>query len=433
MQSREKEKVREEDNKNSGIFYILVTFLITVFVISVFYSLNIKTKESILNQINTFSLNEGKTVNEMMNVILIHFIKNDEKEFVSFFKKLSENSIIIFSAITKNEKIIFASTKYEDYLPLYVEYKNGVSIINSPIGKILSVKTTVKKGEDLYSVYIGYDLSIANRIISYSEKRFLLVAVVQIVLVVIFLLIILSINKKILKKQIEFLKEKEEKERFKELLVLSSGITHEIKNPLNSIYLAFQLLEPNIKSDDENVNYYRQAIKKEIRRLSDIVTSYAEVLRELKVKKDVVKFSEIKEELEFYSKTGFVNAEIRIEKNLKKDVEFFSSKELLKQVLLNLIKNAYEADATLIKVFFEFKKDRLNIFVEDNGRGISDKEKDKIFNPFFSSKSKGMGIGLLLVKKMITSLSGKVSLIESSKGRTVFLIELPSDCREVEE
>ncbi len=404
-----------------GDFYILFILIVTVFVVLFFGYLNFKSKLSIERQLETFSLNEGITISEMMFIVSKHLIETDERNLISFLKTLLENKAVLFVAVKKENELIFADSKYEGFLPIELEYKNGVSFFNSPVGKILTIRSEVI-GKHKFDVFIGYDLSIVDMLKSKSSKRFVFVAGLQIMVLFIFVVTLLFVNRQIARHKIELLKEKEEKERFKELLLLSSGITHEIKNPLNSIYLAFQLIEPHIDKEKDNVSTYVQALKKEIRRINEIVTSYSKLIKELDVKKSYFEFLELKEELEFYLQSLGLKYEIR--SNISDNFMIYSSKDLLKQVLLNLIKNAYEASAKEIKIYFEKGKKQLTIKVIDNGEGISDKDKEKIFNPFYSKKSEGMGIGLALSKKMISAIGGKIFLESSEKGRTIFVIIL---------
>ncbi len=401
--------------------YIVVVIVITVFVVLFFGYLNFKSKLSIEKQLETFSLNEGKTISEMMFIVSKHLVETDEKNLISFLKTLLKNEAVVFVAVKKDNELIFADTKYEGFLPIELEYENGVSFFNSPVGKILTIHSEVV-GKNKFDVFIGYDLSIVDMLKSKSSKRFIFVAGLQIVVFFIFVGTLFLVNRQMAKHKIELIKEKEEKERFKELLLLSSGITHEIKNPLNSIYLAFQLIEPHINREKENVSTYVQALKKEIKRINEIVTSYSKLVKELYVKKSYFEFVELKEELEFYLDS--LGLKYEIHSNIPDNFMLYSSKDLLKQVLLNLIKNAYEASAKEIKIYFEKVKKQLFIRVIDNGEGILDKDKEKIFNPFYSKKSEGMGIGLAISKKMISAIGGKIFLESSEKGRTIFVIIL---------
>ncbi len=401
--------------------YIVVVIVITVFVVLFFGYLNFKSKLSIEKQLETFSLNEGKTISEMMFIVSKHLVETDEKNLISFLKTLLKNEAVVFVAVKKDNELIFADTKYEGFLPIELEYENGVSFFNSPVGKILTIHSEVV-GKNKFDVFIGYDLSIVDMLKSKSSKRFIFVAGLQIVVFFIFVGTLFLVNRQMAKHKIELIKEKEEKERFKELLLLSSGITHEIKNPLNSIYLAFQLIEPHINREKENVSTYVQALKREIKRINEIVTSYSKLVKELYVKKSYFEFVELKEELEFYLDS--LGLKYEIHSNIPDNFMLYSSKDLLKQVLLNLIKNAYEASAKEIKIYFEKVKKQLFIRVIDNGEGILDKDKEKIFNPFYSKKSEGMGIGLALSKKMISAIGGKIFLESSEKGRTIFVIIL---------
>ena len=93
-----------------------------------------------------------------------------------------------------------------------------------------------------------------------------------------------------------------------------------------------------------------------------------------------------------------------------------------------MVKNAIQATENIIdsKIIISVKKVRNKaiIEIEDNGVGIAKKNRDKIFEPKFTTKSKGMGLGLSIIKNLVTNYNGKIDFV-SKKGKTIFKIELP--------
>ena len=98
------------------------------------------------------------------------------------------------------------------------------------------------------------------------------------------------------------------------------------------------------------------------------------------------------------------------------------------RVVTNLVKNAIQATDNISnpKIILRIKKNRSKalIEIEDNGVGISKKNRDKIFEPKFTTKSKGMGLGLSIIKNLVTNYDGDIDF-NSKKGKTTFTIELP--------
>jgi len=125
----------------------------------------------------------------------------------------------------------------------------------------------------------------------------------------------------------------------------------------------------------------------------------------------------------------FKSRGIEVETSIAEDVKWVEGDpRKLKQVFLNLVKNAMEAmkDGGAIRVSASPSDDLVEIKVADEGHGISEKDKDKLFTPFFTTKSKGTGLGLCVVKRIVEQhKNGSISL-ESEEGRgTVFTVRLP--------
>jgi signal transduction histidine kinase len=118
------------------------------------------------------------------------------------------------------------------------------------------------------------------------------------------------------------------------------------------------------------------------------------------------------------------DTEIRYEE--EGEISFWADKGLLSQALLNLVQNSLDAMGKgEIKVLAKKHRKKIFISVEDKGKGMSPSELEHIFDPFFSRKKGGMGIGLYLVKKIIEAHEGKIRC-ESRLGKgTTFFIQMP--------
>jgi signal transduction histidine kinase len=99
--------------------------------------------------------------------------------------------------------------------------------------------------------------------------------------------------------------------------------------------------------------------------------------------------------------------------------------DLLRQILRNLIQNSIEAGADRITLSARLTPNQLQMDIRDNGRGIEPGLQAGIFQPYISGKTKGTGLGLFVVRRLITAMNGSVSLQESRPGYTHFSISLP--------
>ena len=203
---------------------------------------------------------------------------------------------------------------------------------------------------------------------------------------------------------------------------------HEIKNPLTPMRLTVQSFQKNsgIDSIDEKIkiNDFCQTLIEQIDTMSNVATSFSDFATLPKTqleKTDIVdatkKAVEIFEQNNITFKTSGNNIFVKLDK------------EQWIRVMTNLIKNSIQAiphdrDPDILVQISENSKS-VKILVSDNGQGVSKSNRDKIFEPKFTTKSDGMGLGLGIVKNIISSHRGKISYKSKSNKGTDFTITLP--------
>lgn len=213
------------------------------------------------------------------------------------------------------------------------------------------------------------------------------------------------------------------------LTTISAGIAHEIKNPLAAIGIHVQLLEEELKNMNnlsQNAILSFNVIREEIERLNNIINDYLFTVRPLNSQLNLVNLGEfldnfiefIKPELEVYN--------IKIIKEYEKLPEVWLDERYFKQALLNLVKNSVEAikNDGVIKIKGYKKNNYVYISIIDNGPGIPIELQSKIFEPYFTTKSSGTGLGLTIVYKIIKDHKGEITFY-SKEGETCFTIRLP--------
>ena len=218
--------------------------------------------------------------------------------------------------------------------------------------------------------------------------------------------------------------EKNEKERYLELSAFTSGVAHEIKNPLNSLSLLFEFIHKQASPEMETDLL---ASKREIQKISRIVDRFSASLKPLNLNKTRFSLDEMLSEItESFSRESGGFEPGNIGWGIPENREITGDRELLTQAFTNLLKNALEATPSG-KIFItasEEKKQTI-ISVQDEGRGMNPEEREKAFDPFFSGKEKGMGIGLYLTRKIIEAHKGRVDFDTESGLGTTFHIYLP--------
>ncbi|MCK5503744.1 MAG: HAMP domain-containing protein [Thermodesulfovibrionia bacterium] len=210
---------------------------------------------------------------------------------------------------------------------------------------------------------------------------------------------------------------------------VAKRIAHEIKNPLTPIRLSAERLlkKWNDKAPDfeEVLNRSTRTIVHEVNSLRSLVDEFSRFGKMPKINLEPTNIRSIIEEVvELYS-------------NLK-DTEIITSfngeipdidmdKKQIKMALINLIDNAVQAktEKILLNAFYNSTLDLIRIEVIDNGSGIKEEDRDKLFFPYFSTKKEGTGLGLAIVNSIISKHRGYIRVQDNKPKGTRFIIELP--------
>ena len=209
---------------------------------------------------------------------------------------------------------------------------------------------------------------------------------------------------------------------------MAKQVAHEIKNPLTPMRLTVQSFQKNsgFKSEDEKLklNDFCEVLIEQIDTMSNVATSFSDFATLPKTqleKTDIVeatkKVVEIFEQNNITLETSNENIFVKLDK------------EQWIRVMTNLIKNSiqsipYDRESIIQVKITEFSK-KVKIVVSDNGLGVSKKNREKIFEPKFTTKSDGMGLGLGIVRSIINSHRGKISYKSKNNKGTDFTISLP--------
>ncbi len=212
-------------------------------------------------------------------------------------------------------------------------------------------------------------------------------------------------------------------ERLATIGKMAAILAHEIRNPLNSIKINTDVL--SCIKDLSEVNKKRiQIIQTEINRLENLVKEVLQFSKSITLYKSEFNLKNFTEQVIQQISPDIESRGIVI-KNNSQDIVLIADMEKLKQVFLNLIYNAFEAihENGIVEISTQALKNKVKIFIKDNGYGVEQPE--KIFEPFFTTKENGTGIGLALSQKIIEHHNGRLELISTKPGETIFCITLP--------
>jgi two-component system, NtrC family, sensor histidine kinase HydH len=259
-----------------------------------------------------------------------------------------------------------------------------------------------------------------NSIIKRQYTNFGVFALILVVIFVSMLLIVRKAEKIIESRAVEQRRLVEQlnlAERLAALGEMVAGVSHEIKNPLGIIQSTSELLNnmPNASATHKKLS---GVISEEAIRLNRIVTEFLDFARPHKLNIREFDLKEvISKNIEFLMPEIEIKG-ISVENNLDgRSYMIEADQDLLHRVMMNLIINAIQAISGAGRIVFNIaeEKGRYNIEIKDTGSGISEENMKKIFNPFFTTKQKGSGLGLPIVRKIIEGHGGQID-IESTEG-----------------
>jgi signal transduction histidine kinase len=223
-----------------------------------------------------------------------------------------------------------------------------------------------------------------------------------------------------------------ESERLNALRLLAAGVAHEIGNPLNSLHIHLQLMERSVqKLHDGQKKELQESIevaRSEVNRLDSIVTQFLKAVRPSRPQLRPESVNTIVEEAVRFFTPELQDREIAVEQELRSDLPLLQlDRDQMKQAFYNVIKNSLEAmhrHGTL-RIRTDLADTHVIVQFDDSGGGMSVENLSRVFEPYFTTKPSGSGLGLLIVRRIVREHGGELS-IESSEGKGLTLtIRLP--------
>ncbi|MEN8232198.1 MAG: ATP-binding protein [Thermodesulfobacteriota bacterium] len=209
-------------------------------------------------------------------------------------------------------------------------------------------------------------------------------------------------------------------------------IAHEVKNPLTPIQLSAQRLRKRylytLESDTEVFDLCTQTIINQVEELKRLVSEFSSFARMpivQKTRNDIVKM--VKEILVFYEEShGYITFRYIIEQNIP---PFEFDLKQMKRVLINLLENSITVlpDGGAIEIAISYDKEEQVVYMEvsDNGPGVADEDKLRLFEPYFSTKKSGTGLGLAIASTVVSDHGGQIKVTDNEPTGAIFTVELP--------
>ncbi|MEQ1861707.1 MAG: ATP-binding protein [Chthoniobacteraceae bacterium] len=221
-------------------------------------------------------------------------------------------------------------------------------------------------------------------------------------------------------------------EKLTALTLLAAGVAHEIGNPLNSLHIHLQLMERKLRKAPEalrkDLGKSLDVAREEIERLDAIIQQFLGAIRPARLDLAPQNINQLVAESVAFLENEIRDRNVLVEQELRSDLPLLEvDRGQLKQAFYNVIKNAFQAmqQDGLLRIHTDLEDEWLTISFSDSGGGISADQMSKIFEPYFTTKASGTGLGLLIVRRIVREHGGEIDLVSDEGKGLTFTIRLP--------
>jgi signal transduction histidine kinase len=209
---------------------------------------------------------------------------------------------------------------------------------------------------------------------------------------------------------------------------LTSGVAHEVKNPINAIVVHLEVLRQKMKEIDPDTRRHVDVIGSEIQRLDRVVQTLVDFTRPVELRLSDMDLRKVVEDVVTLASPAAEKHKVLVERQAGQDpLPVRIDSDLVKQAVLNIVLNGVQAmpDGGTLRITLKREGDSALIMVRDQGAGIPENIRDKVFNLYFTTKSGGSGIGLAMAYRVVQLHHGSVEFTSIMDHGTTFFLRFP--------
>lgn len=293
-------------------------------------------------------------------------------------------------------------------------------------------------GEIAGTIRLGLDRGNTDQILDENRRNMFIFLAFVVMIALLSMWLLYHDQNRHLAGIVEMTHQLEKAERLSSLGQLAAGVAHEIRNPLNAISMASQRLKREyMPVDEERKKEFETlagVIRDEIRRLNGIIEEFLTFSKSRRLELRDCPLQEVLQKIVNLISEEAAAKGISLRTDWRSEqVVIPMDMDKLQQALLNFVKNAMESISGEGMVTLSIRheeKGRVNVRITDTGCGITTEEVDRIFNPEYTTKEKGLGLGLPLAHEIIRGHGGEIRVVSQKGEGTTFEILLPKERHE---
>lgn len=386
--------------KWKNLFFLVLIFLVTILLISLFaVHINRVLKKEVIKR--TLEISNRKNYIEKQNRLKGKIIENVYTGIISFDLNGNITSINQFAI---------------NILSIHLELNDNISSINF-------LKNIDFKNELIFKEKSFYEneVKIVNKQNKSLDIVYRIVPIYKESVIESYLICLFDLTKeRILSKAAA------ENKKFESIGLLSSSIAHEIRNPLTSIVMLVDMI-PSKYNDKNFINKFMEIVPSELTRLNSLITALLDYSKCSKPIIESISFKKIVEDVLVLLKPYTDKKNISFIKNYD-DAFFLVDTSQFKQILLNILLNSVDSIVVFGNIEINNYIDNNNLFItiSDDGCGISENKISRIFDPFYTSKKNGYGIGLSVTYNLVQQNNGSIEIKSKEKVGTTVILSFPT-------